>query len=70
MEKLTNELVEMANEGVKEVLIAYNLNGELSVEHMYQIDYIDKNLQVGTIDLEVYNTCEDIKEELNCMLED
>lgn len=70
MEKLINELMEMASEGAREVLIAYNLNGELSVEHMYQVDYIDKNLQVGTIDLEAYNTCEDIKEELNYMLED
>lgn len=70
MEKLINELVEMAREGEKEVLIAYNLKGELSIYENYQIDYIDENLQVGVIDLEAYNTKEDIKEELEDMLED
>ena len=70
MEKLINELVEMAREGEKEVLIAYNLKGELSIEEGYQVNYIDENLQVGVIDLEAYNTKEDIKEELENMLED
>lgn len=70
MEKLINELVEMAREGEKEVLIAYNLKEELSIYESYQIDYIDENFQVGLIDLEVYSTYEDIKEELEYMLED
>lgn len=70
MKSLVNELVEMAREGEKEVLIAYNLKGDLSVYDRYQVDYIDESFQVGTIDLEAYNTKEDIKEELESMLED
>lgn len=70
MEKLINELVEMAKNGEMEVLIAYNLKGQLGIYEKYQVDYIDKNFQVGLIDLEVYSTYEDIKEELEYMLED
>lgn len=70
MNNIISEIVEMAKEGVKEVLIAYNLKGELSICETYQVDYVDENLQVGTIDLEAYSTYEDIKEELENMLED
>ena len=70
MEKLINELVEMARDGEGEVLIAYNFKGELSIYEGYQVNYIDKNLQVGVIDLDIYSTKDDIKEELEYMLED
>ena len=70
MERLVNNLVKMARDGEGEVLMAYNLKGELSIYEGYQVNYIDKNLQVGLIDLDIYSTYEDIKEELEYMLED
>ncbi len=53
---------------MQKVLIAYNLRNELNIEHMYQVDYIPEEYQVGVLNLEVYNNYEDIKEELNNML--
>lgn len=70
MERLVNNLVKMARDGEGKVLIAYNFKGELNVYEGYQVNYIDKNLQLGTIDLDIYSTKEDIKEELESMLED
>lgn len=68
MEKIIKDLVEMANEGEQEVLIAYNKNNSLGIYDKYQVDYIDESYQRGLINLEVYSTYEDIKEEIEDML--
>ncbi len=68
MEKIIKDLVEMANEGEQEVLIAYNKNNSLGIYDKYQVDYIDESYQIGLINLEVYSTYEDIKEEIEDML--
>lgn len=67
--QIINELVEMHQEGVKSVLIAYNKNNNLSIYEPYQVDYIEKSYQVGILNLEIYNTYEDIKKEIIYMLE-
>ena len=67
--QIINELVEMHQEGVKSVLIAYNKNNNLSIYEPYQVDYIEKSYQIGILNLEIYNTYEDIKKEIIYMLE-
>lgn len=67
--KIIKELVEMYQEGVKSVLIAYNKNNNLSIYEPHQVDYIEKSYQVGILNLEIYNTYEDIKKEIIYMLE-
>lgn len=69
MEKIIKELVEMANEGQKNMLVVYNKNNELSLNYVSDKSVIDDEYIIGEIDLEVYNTYEDIKEELENMME-
>lgn len=69
MEKIIKELVEMANEGQKNMLVVYNKNNELSLNYVSDKSIIDDEYIIGEIDLEVYNTYEDIKEELENMME-
>jgi len=68
MNKMINELVEMAQEGYKKVLIAYNKKNRLDIYEPYQVDYIPKDYQLGLLDLEAYSTYEEIKEEIECMI--
>ncbi|WP_317412658.1 hypothetical protein [Clostridium baratii] len=68
MEKIIKELVELANEKCKEVLVVYNKKGELSLNYVTDRPGIPKGYIVGSIDLEIYRTYEDIEEELNSMI--
>ena len=68
MNKMINELVEMAQEGYKKVLIAYNKKNGLDIYEPYQVDYIPKDYQLGLLDLEAYSTYKEIKEEIECMI--
>ena len=67
-DKIVNELVELASEGKKSMLVNYNLAWELSISETNQEKYIDDIYVIGTIDLEAYNTFDDIKEEVEFML--
>ena len=71
MEKLINELVEMAENGYDEILLVWNKKFNcigiyfIEDEKVIPTDYI-----IGTLDLSIYNTYDDIKEEIESMLED
>ena len=68
MEKIIKELVEMANEGQDKMLLVYNQNGEVSLNFVSDKPCIPDECIIGEINLEVYNTYEDIKEEIGDML--
>ena len=71
MEKLINELVEMANEGYEEVIIAWDKNfSNISVNLLEDKKAIPEEYIIGTLDLSVYNSYDDIKEEIEAILED
>ena len=71
MEKLINELVEMANEGYEEVIIAWDKNfSNISVNLLENKKTIPEEYIIGTLDLSIYNSYDDIKEEIESMLED
>lgn len=70
MEKIMNELVELANEGKKEMLVSYKKDmKDITINNTCDRILIDDKFIIGTIDLETYNTYEDIKEELEYMIE-
>lgn len=69
MKNIINDLIELANEGKKEMLICYTKDfKELTLSNIWDKSLIDEEYIVGTINLEVYNTYEDIVEEINQML--
>lgn len=69
MEKLINELVEMANEGYEEVIIAWNKNfSNISVNLLENKKAIPEEYIIDTLDLSVYNSYNDIKEEIESMI--
>ena len=69
MEKLINELVEMANEGYEEVIIAWNKNfSNISVNLLENKKAIPEEYIIDTLDLLVYNSYNDIKEEIESMI--
>ena len=71
MEKLINELVEMSNEGYEEVIIAWDKNfSNISVNLLENKKTIPEEYIIDTLDLSVYNSYDDIKEEIESMLED
>ena len=71
MKKLINELVEMANEGYDEILLVYNKKfNSIGIYFTEDEKVIPKEYIIGTLDLSVYNTFDDIKEELESMLND
>ena len=67
MDKIIKDLVELASEGIKEVQLVLNLEGKLSIHSLW--DRVPSEYVIGDINLEVYNTYEDIKEEIKYMLE-
>ncbi|GIM32979.1 hypothetical protein [Paraclostridium bifermentans] len=69
MEKIIKELVELASEGQKDMLIVRGKRDGLTLNFVSDKPVIDEEYIVGEINLEVYNTYEDIKEEIESMLE-
>ena len=67
MDKIINDLVELANEGKKVMVLALNLKGKLTINDVW--DKVPQEYVIGEIDLETYNTYDDIKEEIKYMLE-
>ena len=67
MDKIIKDLVELASEGIKEIQLVLNLEGKLSIHYAW--DRIPSEYVIGDINLEVYNTYEDIKEEIKYMIE-
>ena len=67
MDKIIKDLVELASEGIKEVQLVLNLEGRLSIHFLW--DRVPNEYVIGDINLEVYNTYEEIKEEIKYMLE-
>ena len=71
MEKLINELLKMAEEGYEEVIIAWDKNfNNISVNLLENKKAIPEEYIIDTLDLSVYNSYNDIKEEIESMLED
>ena len=69
MEKLINELVEMANEGYEEVIIAWDKNfSNISVNLLDNKKAIPEEYIIDTLDLSIYNSYNDIKEEIESMI--
>ena len=69
MEKLINELVEMANEGYEEVIIAWDKNfNNISVNLLENKKAIPEEYIIDTLDLSVYNSYNDINEEIESMI--
>ena len=67
MDEIINDLVELASEGIKEVQLVLNLRGRLSIH--FACDKVSSEYVIGNINLEAYNTYEEIKEEIKYMLE-
>ena len=67
MDEIINDLVELASEGIKEVQLVLNLRGRLSIHFAW--DKVSSEYVIGNINLEAYNTYEEIKEEIKYMLE-
>lgn len=71
MEKLINELLEMAEEGYAEILLAWDKTFKhITIYFIEDMKVIPSEYIIGTLDLSVYNTFDDIKEEIESMLED
>lgn len=69
MEKLINELVEMAEEGYDEILLVRNKKfNSIGIYFTEDEKVIPKEYIIGTLDLLVYNTYDDIKEEIESMI--
>ena len=69
MEKLINELVEMAEEGYEEVIIAWDKNfNNISVNLLENKKAIPEEYIIDTLDLSIYNSYNDIKEEIESMI--
>ena len=71
MEKLINELLEMVEEGYEEVIIAWDKNfNNISVNLLENKKAIPEEYIIDTLDLSVYNSYNDIKEEIESMIND
>ena len=71
MEKLINELLEMAEEGYEEVIIAWDKKfNNISVNLLENKKAIPEEYIIDTLDLSIYNTYDDIKDEIESMIND
>lgn len=69
MDKVIKDLVELSSEGKKDMLITRNRKGNITLNYVSDSQLINKEDIIGAINLEVYNTYEDIKEEIESMLD-
>lgn len=67
-DKVANKLFELAQEGDKNALLVYNFNWELSLNLVSDKPYIDDVYIIGVIDLRIYNTLDDIEEEMRSLI--
>ena len=69
MKKLINQLLEMAEEGYEEILLAWDKTfNSVGIYFTEDEKVIPKEYIIGTLDLSVYNTFADIKEEIESMI--